>query len=240
MRNRIHKLLTGIWIAGFLMFGFKLFNLELAYEEGKQEYKELNQVIIEHQTNEKKTICEMEKLPENYLKKMNPDYIFWLSIPGISINYPVVRNPQPGYYLNHTFKQSVNACGSLFVQEQIKDLDNENTVIFGHNMKNGTMFSELKKYKNQSFYKNHTIIRIYYHEKWYEAIIFSCQLQEEQNLTCYQTEFYNAEEKEEFINKMKKASLYYIPVDPSVKNPIVTLSTCYGHAQRLIVQAFMV
>jgi sortase B len=174
---------------------------------------------------------------EKQLKEINPDYIFWLTIPGTTINYPVVRSRHPGYYLNHTFKKSKNPSGSLFIQEDALIPGNENTVIFGHNMKDGTMFSDLKKYKNEIFYKNHDIIQLYCNERWYQAKIFSIQIRHESDLNCYETEFNNPTQKQEFIYSMKETSLYPTAFLPSVEDPIISLSTCYGQTERMIVQA---
>lgn len=238
--NTMKYFLSVFWLAGFLGFSLQLFQRVLEYREGKLEYRELNRVLSGLQTEESgKTFDDNKEIPEAYLWKLNPDYICWLCIPGTSVNYPVARSTRPGYYLNHTFQGNVNSCGSLFVQEEGGELNKENTVIFGHNMKDGTMFADLKNYSGRDFYKSHKMIRIYYEGRWQEGIIFSCQLKEEEELQCYQTEFSNAKEKQEFIDNMKEASLYYIPVSPSVNNPIITLSTCYGRSKRMIVQAVL-
>ena len=238
--NKIQYLIPVLWLAGFLIFSFRLFPYIHNYAEGKKEYKELNRSLSKS-NSEKDEISptSKEKLPESYLQSLNPGYLFWLYIPGTGVNYPVARSEEPGYYLTHTFQGTVNPCGSLFVQEEVKDLAHGNTVVFGHNMKDGSMFADLKKYRNSSFYSSHQTILIHYKGRWQKGNIFSCQLREEEDLQCYQTDFSDPEEKQEFIDKMKDSSLYDIQFQPLANRPVITLSTCYDRWKRMIVQAVL-
>lgn len=170
------------------------------------------------------------------LKAQNTDYRFWLKIPETSIDYPVVKSPQSEYYLNHTFLEAANSTGCLFIQNDQQEED-ENFVVYGHNRKDGSMFGELKKYLDQDFYEIHPHLWVRYEGRWYKGAIFSCQLIENQNLMCYEAQFSTRQQKEEYMNKMKEASRYPIPVYPSWKDPLITLSTCYGSSKRMIVQA---
>ncbi len=237
---------TKHFLSIFLLFGFVGFGLLLSanineYREGSEEYRELNYILWKDPTKFEENVDHRQTvLFEDRLKQINSDYIFWLSIPGTSINYPVVKSVRPGYYLNHTFQGTENPCGSLFVQGEEKQINKENTVIFGHNMKNGSMFSDLKYYKNKDFYEKHKLIHIYYQGKRYEGVVFSCQIRAEEDLECYQTEFSSPVQKHEFINNMKAHSLYNIPVSLGEQTSVITLSTCHGDRERMIVQAALV
>ncbi|WP_415065344.1 class B sortase [Lacrimispora sp.] len=209
------------------------------YREGSKEYQELNRILWKSQTETGKNV-DRNILFEDSLKQINPDYIFWLSIPGTSVDYPVAKSLQPGYYLNHTFQGNENPCGSLFMQEETDPINEGNTVIFGHNMKNGSMFADLKHYKNKDFYEDHKTLYIYHEGKRHEGVIFSCQIRSEEELECYQTEFSTPTQKHEFINHMKASSLYTIPISLPDQASIITLSTCYGSSERMIVQAALV
>lgn len=232
--SKIQHLIPVLWFTGFLAFGSRLSPSICNYIEGEKEYKELTLSVLNYDCGGN------EEFSESYLQKLNSDYMFWLSIPGTSVNYPVARSVKPGYYLNHTFQGTENPCGGLFVQEEVKDLNHGNTVIFGHNMKDGSMFADLKNYRNQSFYSSHQTIRIHYKGKWRKGNIFSCQLREEEDLRCYQTDFSVPKEKQEFISQMKAFSLYDIQFQPPENLPVVTLSTCYGRSKRMIVQAVLI
>lgn len=238
--NKIQYFIPTLWLIGFLTFSFHLSPCIHNYIEGKKEYKELNLSLSKYDSGKNEFSSNPpKKLPEPYLQNLNPDYMFWLYIPGTVVNYPVARSAEPGYYLNHTFQGTANPCGSLFVQEEVKNLNHGNTVVFGHNMKDGSMFADLKNYRNQNFYRSHQTIQIHYKGKWQKGDIFSCQIREEEDLRCYQTDFFDSKEKQEFIDRMKASSLYDIQFQPSAKRPIITLSTCYGRSKRMIVQAVL-
>ena len=80
------------------------------------------------------------------LKAQNPDYKGWLYVPGLEISYPVVRGKDNDYYLHHTYEGTENTSGCIFIDSGCaKDMGDYNTFIYGHNMKNGSMFGSLKK-----------------------------------------------------------------------------------------------
>lgn len=239
--SRTKHPLSIFWLSGFLGFSLLLLTHIHEYRKGSEEYRELNRILWKNRTESGENVdCNKDILFEDSLKQINSDYIFWLSIPGTSIDYPVVKSALPGYYLNHTFQGNENPCGSLFIQGETEQTDKGNTVIFGHNMKDGSMFADLKHYKNKDFYENHKILHIYHKGKRYEGFIFSCQIRDEEELECYQTEFSTTAQRYEFISNMKASSLYPIPVSLPEKASVITLSTCYGRSERMIVQAALV
>lgn len=239
-KNIPNHLFPALWLTGFLTFSLHLFPCIQNYTEGKKEYKELTLALSKFNPEKNEFLpAPKEQLPESYLQSLNSDYIFWLYIPGTTINYPVARSSEPDYYLTHTFQGTENPCGSLFVQKEVNVLSYGNTVIFGHNMKDGSMFADLKKYRDPHFYSTHQTIQIHYKGKWQKANIFSCQLREEEDIRCYQTDFSDLKEKQEFLHQMKASSLYDTQFQPLANRPIITLSTCYGRSKRMIVQAIL-
>lgn len=228
-----------LWLTMFLVFATKLIQREITYKDARQEYTNLEKSIWNNQSNMISPKVDT-KTTEESLKEINPDYLLWISIPGTSINYPVVRNRYPGYYLNHTFFGTENPSGSLFIQEDSPELGDGNLVIFGHNMKDGTMFADLKKYKSQEFYKNHQKVKIYDKGQWYQAEIYSVQITDENDLNSYEAEFVSQREKEKFILSMKEKSIYSTSCMPAPINSLITLSTCHGSAERMIVQAALI
>lgn len=209
------------------------------YIDAQQEYTSLEKYIRNNQSNILSSKGNT-KTTDQSLKEINPDYLLWISIPGTSVNYPVVRSRSPGYYLKHTFWGTENPSGSLFIQEDAPELGDGNLVIFGHNMKDGSMFADLKKYKSQEFYKNQPIVQIYDKGRWYQAEIYSVQITNEHNLDCYETGFMSLREKEDFVLSMKEKSNYPTSYLPSSNDTLITLSTCYGSAERMIVQAALI
>jgi len=96
------------------------------------------------------------------LKKLNPDFIGWITVKGMGIDYPIVQGQDNSYYLNVTFTGVQNPTGAIFMDSRIPDkFDAPVTIIYGHNMKNGTMFAPLNRYTDPSYlaaYPNITIV----------------------------------------------------------------------------------
>ncbi|MBQ9625293.1 MAG: class B sortase, partial [Clostridia bacterium] len=106
------------------------------------------------------------------LKKENPDIYAWIEIPGTVIDYPMLQSgadKAEDYYLNHNLDYSAGYPGCIYTQRRNKqDFSDPDTVIYGHNMKNDTMFGILNEYKNKDFFTEHNQIIIYTPEKTYK------------------------------------------------------------------------
>ncbi|WP_120196699.1 class B sortase [Lacrimispora algidixylanolytica] len=228
-----------LWLTMFLVFAMKLILRVNTYKDARKEYTNLEKSIWNNQSNMLSPKVNT-KTTEESLKEINPDYLLWISIPGTSVNYPVVKSRYPGYYLSHTFFCTENPSGSLFIQEDATQLGDGNLVIFGHNMKDGTMFADLKQYKSQEFYKDHRNVHIYNKGRWYQAEIYSVQITDENDLNSYETGFGSQKEKENFILNMKEKSIYSTSCMPPPIDTLITLSTCHGSAERMIVQAALI
>lgn len=92
----------------------------------------------------------------NKLEEINPDVIAWIEIPGLEISYPVVQGRDNDYYLHHLITGENHKSGSIFMDFQNQeDLSDRNTIIYGHNMKDGSMFGTLNQYQSQALYRNY-------------------------------------------------------------------------------------
>ena len=111
------------------------------------------------------------KIDWNVLNSINKDIIGWIEIPNTNINYPILKDENL-YYLNHTFEKKFNPNGSIFIYNQ--DLSKEKEIrIYGHNMKNGTMFANLSKFMNEDFFEKNSKIYIYTKESTFKGKIFA-------------------------------------------------------------------
>lgn len=109
------------------------------------------------------------------LKSINPDYIGWIEVEGTQISYPVVFGKDNYYYLNHLFDNSKGIAGTIFMDmNNSQDLSDTNTVIYGHHMKDGTMFNELTNFLDKDFFAANKMVSISTPDgdKLYE--IFAC------------------------------------------------------------------
>ena len=89
------------------------------------------------------------------LQTENKDIIAWLHCPDTKINYPVAQSEDNSYYLKHLYDGTANKVGCLFIDyENAEDFSDNNTIIYGHNMKNGSIFGTLDSYKKADYWKN--------------------------------------------------------------------------------------
>lgn len=111
------------------------------------------------------------KIDWNALNSINKDIVGWIEIPNTNINYPILKDENL-YYLNHNFERKDNKNGSIFIRNQDLNTDKE-IEIYGHNMKNGTMFANLSEFMNEDFFEKNSKIYIYTKETTFEGNIFA-------------------------------------------------------------------
>ena len=140
------------------------------------------------------------------------------------------------YYLHHNFQKEKDKYGCLYVRS-IADLNTPGTnfIIYGHNMRDGSMFGNLDEYASEDFYREHVRISFdtLYEGRTYEILsAFSTRIQEESEFKYY--EFYQANTEQEFLGfyeNIKKLSLYDTGVTAEFGDTFLTLSTCFGSAE---------
>lgn len=215
-------------------------SLAEAVEQAQEETEEPAEEI---QYNEEKTI-----LPEYAeLFMQNTDMVGWIQVADTNINYPVMHTPDnPDFYLKHGFDKGYTDYGCPYVQENCDvQLPTDNVIIYGHHMKNGTMFADLEKFKSEDFYKEHkTIIFNTITDKCeYEIVaVFKTVVYTDDPSAFKYYRFVNAdtpEQFDEFIAKCKELSLYDTGVTAEYGDKLITLSTCeYSQTNgRLVVVA---
>lgn len=106
----------------------------------------------------------------NGLSTINPDYVGWLEVDGTQISYPVVCGKNNDYYLSHDFYKEDNHHGCLFLDMNCRRFPQYNPIIYGHNMKDGTMFGMLDEFRQSSFFEQHRLVKWVdeYGEHWYQ------------------------------------------------------------------------
>ena len=174
------------------------------------------------------------------LYQKNNDFIGWLMVPDTNIDYPVMYTPDDEeFYLHNDFNKEYSYAGTLFLG---KDSDiikpSDNMIIYGHNMKAGTMFHQLLSYEKEEYYKSHKYI--YFHtienNGDYEVIAaFRTVINENDDSSFKYYEFYNADSEEEFnefVETAKKLTPYDIPTTAEYGDKLLTLSTCAYHSNQ--------
>ena len=190
--------------------------------------EEINENIkVDEETKE--YIVDFDKL-----KEQNSDTIAYLKVENTNIEYVVVKTTDNDYYLNHNFKKEYNSAGWIFADYRNKlDGTDKNIIIYGHNMKDGSMFNNLKDELNNKWRnEDHTII-IKTKDKETKYQVFSTYVIEPEEYYI-QTEF-NEINYKNFIDKIKERSVYNYNVNVETTNKVLTLSTCNGSGNKRIV-----
>ena len=167
------------------------------------------------------------------LYAQNSDLAGWIQIDGTSINYPVIQSKQnPDFYLKHNFEKADSPHGCPYVQANC-DLQtpSDNILVYGHNMKDGTMFSDLLQYKRESFWEQHRIIRFDTLTAQAEYTVMAVFRGEAEDLFAYYRCTY--------VDACKNASLYETGVTAAYGDKLITFSTCddSGKNSRVVVVA---
>ncbi len=180
------------------------------------------------------------------LKRINPDTYAWINIPGTVIDYPILCSQTSfDYYLNHSPTGEVARYGSIFTDYyNSTDFSDFNTVIYGHNTVDGTMFGTLRKYKNQSYVQKNKFINIYMPGRILKYEIFAVYIWDDRHILCAY-DFNNMEERTAYLKMIseKQGINRYYDSDLSVteNDRIITLSTCTASGtKRFLVQGVLI
>ena len=238
MKNKkIENAVTAVLAAAVLVTGWMSLYSYLSEQKAKNEYDAIREeVVAEPEAAEEETGEIIEKnYPElqiNFaeLKKTNPDFRGWLYFPALDISYPVVQGEDNNYYLKHSFEgESVNA-GCIFMDSEASaDWSDRNTFVFGHNMRDESMFGTFKKLlKGTASCEENPYFYIYTEESVYIYEIFSyyeTKSNSDRFATFTSDAFYD-----DYVQWATEHSLYASDADLSDRGNIVSLSTCYGSA----------
>ncbi len=158
------------------------------------------------------------------LLTINPDAAGWLSIAGTNISYPVARANDNMFYLTHSFAQKQSAHGSIFMDYRNGgQKEDSHILIYGHNMRDGSMFGNLTDYKNESYFRDHPTITLNLRGETAVWQIFSVSIANDDALP---VDFSDQTEFEGFLTYLKADSLYETGVTVDTSDQILTLSTC--------------
>ena len=179
------------------------------------------------------------------LKNENPDYVGWIRLPDTRIDYPVVdRESDPEYYLHRAFDGSKSFGGTPFLGEA-SGVDTKCLIIYGHNMKNGSIFGTLDSYKKADYWKEHPIVRFYVdgEPRTYEvfaAVETQVLYEDEDGFRYYRYDGDIPEEEyDELVTWLRGHSDYDTEIVPEYEDQILMLSTCSYHTKngRFVVAA---
>ena len=159
------------------------------------------------------------------LKQINQDAVGWLEWQGTNVDYPVVQGNDNDYYLRRSLDGNANSAGTLFiVKDNSANVSDDVTVIFGHNMRNDSMFGMLSNLQSQEFYNEHPVMYYHTEDAIYEIDLFAAVNQDFYDLT-----HGNYNNEEDFVTDMqqvKQNSTFQSDVQVDKDSKVLVLSTC--------------
>lgn len=255
--NKLQIILLTVACGMIFVCGFMLFKTAREYKVAENEYTDLQKYTTPVSTLPQNSVVDVEEqsteivnsdeeyvdpLPRNYnrsdfpeievdfdgLSQVNPDVVAWLYVGGPEISYPVVQAEDNEYYLHNTFENKKNSSGAIFMDWEVKtDLSSWNTFIYGHNMKNGSMFGHLKDFiRNAKTYEKDPYIFIFTRDGIYRYEIFSYYLDATDSKMYYTCD--NFKEYRAYLREATKLSVKECNAKASDDKNIVTLVTCSG------------
>ena len=223
-------ILLFLFIISFAISIYNIFQIEKELLDSKEMKEKLIELIeIPEEINEEESFS----IDFLELKKMNSDVVGWIVIEGTQVNYPIVQSKDNSYYLNHSFDKTWNSLGSIFMDYRSKnDFSDYNTFIYGHHTKNGSMFGELYKYMDATFYKEHPYFYLYSPDGNFKVEIISAYLDSAES-DSYIQEFSSIEDYEKYINLIIGKSKYKTNKEMDVEvDKIITLYSCSHETNR--------
>ena len=172
------------------------------------------------------------------LEQTCPDIRGWIYCPDTKIHYPIVQGVDNSFYLDHLPDGSYNRHGAIFMDYRNSGFTDENILVYGHNMKDGSMFHDLMKWAAPEFAVHYPNMYVLTPKAEYKMLIFSARQVETTDIA-YCMNFVK-ENKEEWAVKCARKSYFTAGAIQNWKAPVITLSTCTANGlQRFVVQGFL-
>ncbi len=234
-------------IAVFCYAAFNLYHIYTEYKKGTDEYNQIEEMAVTERDADSAEVAGPNaqlkppiEVDFDKLKSVNEDVVGWIYVDALpDISYPIVKGKDNQTYLHQTYEKNYNFAGTIFVDyENSGDFSDCNTLVYGHNMKNGSMFGHLKKFReDDKLYKQDKYFWILTPERNYRYEIITAYT------TGVNSDTYTlfkgpGEEFEKYLETIKGYSeIQTDDTDLTSKDKIVTLSTCTGEdSTRLVVQ----
>lgn len=249
-KKKSDVLLTIALIAAIVVFcyaAFNLYHIYTEYKKGTDEYNQIEEMAVTERDADSAEVAGPNaqlkppiEVDFDKLKSVNEDVVGWIYVDALpDISYPIVKGKDNQTYLHQTYEKNYNFAGTIFVDyENSGDFSDCNTLVYGHNMKNGSMFGHLKKFReDDKLYKQDKYFWILTPERNYRYEIITAYT------TGVNSDTYTlfkgpGEEFEKYLETIKGYSeIQTDDTDLTIKDRIVTLSTCTGNeSTRFVVQ----
>ncbi|HSH51817.1 MAG TPA: class B sortase [Bacteroidales bacterium] len=222
MRTILFISIIGISVSSYLIISTKY-----SYKKAEQKYDEIVSVY--------------EKSEFDHLQQINQDYLGWIKVEGTNINYPVVQGVDNDFYLTHNFHKEPDKVGSIYMdyRNSNNELD-KNVIIYGHNMKDQSMFATLRHFLDEEFFNENKTITLEFSDNEYEWEVFSAYVTRETDWM--EVDFNEPSNFLDFAGNMSNKSYNSSSSDINENDQIITLATCTSHVddERVVVHGKLI
>lgn len=230
-RKKLYNILIFVCLSIMIFSIYQIVKIQYSYYQGQAVYKNLNQYAEEKDIENQTTNTleeEKDELEINFeeLEKINSDVVGWIYLEDSKINYPIVQGKDNEYYLRHMVNKEYNIGGSIFMDMRNKsDFTDTHSIIYGHHMNNGTMFTDITKYKDQEYYNNHKTGKIITKNKTYEIEFFAGYVTDVY-ANSWEVNLKTSSDWYEWAKKSKQKSNFQSDITIAEGDKYITLSTC--------------
>ncbi len=228
-RSFLSYAITIICLTVFIYAGSGLFGILFDYYNNDKVLADLQDIYYQNQDAEETAHPSSEKRIRtgfDELKEMNEDVVGWITIDDTKIDYPIMQSDNNTDYLNRNYHGEKSIAGSIFMDYRNDITMRENNLIlYGHRVKDGSMFQHLTKYLDEDFFKSHRKFTVETLYDSYEAEIFAVY-NTMIDFNYIETDFSSAEEFGSLIEGIQSRSIYDTDVEIGATDQIITLSTC--------------
>lgn len=237
----VWKIVMLMGAAMVLIAGWNIYRILKDYSDSNALYSKISDTYVATEKEKKEgKWYDVAQVNLQELKKQNGDVTGWLYFENEDISYPIMYSGDDTTYLHTALDGSYASAGSIFMEENNHpDFQDSHTIIYGHNMRNLSMFGKLRYYKQKEYYDNHTYFQIFTDKGIYRYQIFAYADVPADSFV-YQVPYGTDDSFTSFIQQLKKQSYYDTGVDVTQKDKVVTLSTCSTTGKRFIVNAVRV
>ena len=232
--GKIRKVLIIILLLAAFSSGVLVLMDFLARLQAEREYEKLAEMVqTEEETKEELQTEETEPEAEEYqspidfamLKSINSDTVGWIQVPDTPIDYPIVQAEDNDRYLHTDFEGNESVGGAIFLDfESDPDLKGYNNILYGHHMKNGSMFKALVNYKDQEYFEDHPYFTIYTPEEEIFLRVIAAYYGDA-DPQARRTRFATDEEFNEYVDEMTSKCPYRVELEGEVES-LYSLITC--------------
>ena len=233
-KNKVKRVAENIIMACLVIImiysALRIFGIIHGYDKNQNVYDKISE-----QSRDGKFTGDIDF---DMLRQINPDIVGWIYYEDTYIDYPIVQGTDNDKYLNTMFDGSYGNFGTLFVDAETEHAFKQfNTIVYGHHMKNGSMFAGLKELKDPNYCAKHPRLELITPEGKFHLQI-KAFLNQPSDSQIYVTNIHNLDERRDYLDMVERLANYTTNVSVSEKDRLVVLSTCayeYNEARYMVI-----